>query len=106
MLVITKRAGQKLHEIAKNETLESNAPDIRSGVRILLTKSNNGIKDSKCSIGIDRRRKYDQVEDIGGTKLLIDPSTFALLRRTRAILDLSQNGPKDELVLIVEGVSS
>lgn len=106
MLVITKSARQKLNEISQHGTSDSEIHDMKSGVRIQFSAKNNGSRDSTCRIGIDRRREDDQVQDVGGMKLLIDPLTFAYLRRIRAILDLSQNGTEEELVLIVEGIGN
>lgn len=102
MLVVTTRAKEKLRELAEEEVPETGVEETALGVRILLSGPDNGSRGSKCRIGVDQVRVGDEVEDMSGTKLLIDPSTLAYLRRISAILDLSHVGQGEDLVLIIE----
>ena len=102
MLLITTRAVRKLREIAEKETPGTGSCDGASGVRLRLSGLGNGGHGIECRFGIDWAKRGDQVEDIGGINLLIDPPTFEHLRRISALLDVSRVNSEDELVLIVE----
>ncbi|MBC8512174.1 MAG: hypothetical protein H8D32_04250 [Dehalococcoidia bacterium] len=103
MLVITAKAKEKLREIAEKEAPETGPHDAATALRLRLSGLDNGSHSIECRFGIDQAQAGDEVEDIGGAKLVIDPSSFGYLRRISAILDLSQVGPGEQLILIIEG---
>jgi len=103
MLVITARAKEKLREIAQKEAPLTGLRDAASGVRLCLSGLDNGSHSIKCGFSIDQARAGDQVEDIDGAKLVIDPSSLGYLSHMSAVLDLSQAGMEEDLVLIIEG---
>jgi len=102
VLAITTRARQRLREISEEAAPETGVQDDVAGIRLRLSGVGNGSHDIQCRFGVDHAQTGDQVEDIGGARLLIDQSTFAYLRRTSAILDLLLVDSEEDLVLIVE----
>lgn len=104
VLAVTRIAEQKLKEIAQRESPQDNMLcDMSLGIRISISGPNNGTRAGRCKIGLDQARVEDQVEDIGGAKLLFDPLTSTYLSRITAILDLVQVDSQEEFVLMIDG---
>jgi len=103
MLAITRRAAERLKQIAEDEIPRCHVDDDDFGIRIVLSGPDNGVRGNKCRIGIGQAQADDLIIDVGGKKLLIDPATLTHLRHLSAILDLAQKCNKEELVLLVDG---
>ena len=102
MLGITSKAEQKLREIAEEQVAKNDIGDATSGVRITVSRPDDGSSGNKCKIGPDEQRTGDQIIEVGDMNLIFDPSTFAFIGGINAILDFSQEGSEQHFILIVE----
>jgi Fe-S cluster assembly iron-binding protein IscA len=105
VLLVTSRAKERLKEIvAKKAPAAALGADL--GIRIVLTRQDNGSQANMCRIGVSEARAGDLTVDIGGSKLLIDSGTIKHLRHMSAILDMPRQSTGNDLVLIVGGDNS
>jgi hypothetical protein len=78
--------------------------DPSSGVRVVIGGPDNSSHGQmECKITIAQKGRGDQVEDVGGTKLLVDPLTSLRLQHISLILDFLNVGREESFVLTTNG---